>query len=290
MSADSHISKLDQAKVEGAEDLVKGMFQNNRKGEVENGSLSQTLGNFVHIVRDNRWIILVLVILAVIAGIFKAYSETPIYQARLTMAVEPSSYRRTSQTIFDPFAYRFYETQYELLKSRSVAERVVDRLALVDRPSSKTLLTRPSVFRSLLNEFGGLLGVKFHDDLADNLQQTELSDAERETKRQWLTRVIQGGVSVSGGEKTNLVQVTFNSIDPEFSAEIANALVDAYIEQGLDSQLNRSQQTSQWLSQRLDDLRSSLDSAQAKLNEFLLNENLLESSRNSQIDLSLIHI
>ena len=284
MSADSHISKLDQAKVEGAEDLVKGMFQNNRKGEVENGSLSQTLGNFVHIVRDNRWIILVLVILAVIAGIFKAYSETPIYQARLTMAVEPSSYRRTSQTIFDPFAYRFYETQYELLKSRSVAERVVDRLALVDRPSSQTLLTRPSVFRSLLNEFGGLLGVKFHDDLADNLQQTELSDAERETKRQWLTRVIQGGVSVSGGEKTNLVQVTFNSIDPEFSAEIANALVDAYIEQGLDSQLNRSQQTSQWLSQRLDDLRSSLDSAQAKLNEFLLSKNLLESSRNSQID------
>ena len=68
MSADSDISKIDQARVEGAEDLVKGMFQNTRKGEVENGSLSQTLGNFVYIVRDNRWIILVLVILAIRNG------------------------------------------------------------------------------------------------------------------------------------------------------------------------------------------------------------------------------
>ncbi|MFT6006332.1 MAG: hypothetical protein ACI9SX_001306 [Pseudoalteromonas tetraodonis] len=49
----------------------------------------------------------------------------------------------------------------------------------------------------------------------------------------WLTSIIKNGVNVRGGAKTNLVEVTFDSVNPQFTAEIANSLVDAYIEQGL---------------------------------------------------------
>ena len=267
-----------------SEAIIKGLFANKNTGVDSGESLSQTVGNFLQIARENRWLIALFIFLGVATGIYKVHSETPVYQAKLTMAVEPSSYQRSAQTIFDPFAYRFYETQYELIKSRSVAERVVDRLALVERGSVQALLQQPSVFSSLLAGMGRLFGSTVLDDSIDDLPQNGLSDTEKQKKRQWLTRVIQSGVSVSGGDKTNLVQVTFNSINPDFAAEVANALVDAYIEQGLDSRLNRSQQTSQWLSQRLDDLRASLDQAQLKLNDFLVNENLLESSRNNQID------
>ena len=245
---------------------------------------AQILGSFVQILRENRWLIIIFMLLGSIAGTLKSISETPVYQARLTMAVEPSSYRPSSQSVFDPYAFRFYETQYELLKSRSVAERVVDDLNLVERDSVQKLLIRPTFSRSVIKEFSDLTGIQIFDQEEVAPQPSRpLTEEETLKKKKWLTSVIQNGVNVSGGEKTNLVQVTFNSINPVFAADIANALVEAYIDQGLDSQLNRSQQTSRWLSQRIDDLKETLDQAQDNLQNFLIQEDMLDSSRSNQI-------
>lgn len=272
-----------------SESAVKNWFANGNSQTTvvdSNDSLANTLGSLLQTVRENRWAILLLMILGCVAGVFKAISETPVYQASLTMAVEPSS-SRNSQTVFDPYAYRFYETQYELIKSRSVAERVVDKLGLVERESVQNLLISPSLARSLAREFSSITGIRLTEiEPVATQKPVALSDSERQKKRAWLTGIIQGGVSVSGGSKTNLVQVTFNSINPDFAAEIANGLVEAYIEQGLDSQLNRSQQTSRWLSQRIDDLRITLDEAQSSLQQFLVSENLLGTSRDTQISIA----
>ena len=243
---------------------------------------------FIQLVRENRWLIIVFILVGAIAGTLKAISETPVYQARLTMAVEPSSYSPSSQSVFDPFAFRFYETQYELLKSRSVAERVVQRLGLVENRDVHQLLVRPTFVSSVIAEFNALTGrsndiEKKSRESNQIVKQAPLSEGEKQRKKTWLTNVIQQGVSVSGGEKTNLVQVTFKSVNPQFAAQIANALVEAYIEQGLDSQLNRSQQTSKWLSQKIEDLKITLDDAQTNLQSFLVNEGMLDSSRSSQI-------
>lgn len=246
-------------------------------------SLSVTLGGFIQTAKDNRWSIILIMLLGGVAGVFKAVSETPVYQASLTMAVEPSNSRNSTQSLFDPYAYRFYETQYELLKSRSVAERVVDEMNLVERDDVHKLLIPPSTLRSLASELERITGLSLIDDEQPVTKKSRLSSQEIQRKRAWLTQVVQGGVNVSGGSKTNLVEVKFNSINPVFAAEIANGLVAAYIEEGLDSQLNRSQQTTRWFSQRIDDLRVSLDESQARLQQFLVDENLLDTSRTEKI-------
>lgn len=247
-------------------------------------SLSQTLVYAVQTIKQNRWLIALFLILGVVGGIIKALSETPVYQAGLTMVVEPSgdAYRR--QGVFDPYAFRFYETQYELLKSRSVAERVVDKLNLVERESLDSLLVAPSLIASLFNEVERITGLEItHEPPPVKNKASTLTEAQSKRKKAWLTGVIQSGVSVSGGEKTNLVRVTYRSIDPDFAAEAANALVEAYIEEGLDSQLNRSQQTAQWFAQRIDDLKAKLDESQQQLQAFLVREGRLSSSRSDQI-------
>ena len=273
------------------EDTVKawlgGGQGNNNVSQTSNlnqgDNFAQVFGGFYQTVFENRWLIIVFMLLGAIGGTLKAISETPVYQARLTMAVEPSSYSPSAQSVFDPFAFRFYETQYELLKSRSVAERVVDLLNLVERDDVQKLLVQPSFVQSIVTEYQSITGAEFVEEPVGTTNTVTLSDNQKQRKKRWLTNVIQRGVNVSGGEKTNLVQVTFNSINPTFAADIANALVAAYIEQGLDSQLNRSQQTSQWLSQRIDDLKSTLDLAQVDLQTFLIEEDMLDSTRSSQI-------
>lgn len=252
-------------------------------GGLNNESLSNTLGGLLQTAKENRWGIILLMVLGCVAGILKAVSETPVYRAKLTMAVEPSVKQSTAQMMFNPYSFRFYETQYELIKSRSVAERVVDELELVERNSVQSLLVPPSTIRSLASEFKRISGIELISEPPISPNKKVLTEVERNSKRAWLTRVVQGGVSVKGGDKTNLVTVTFNSINPDFAAEIANGLVDAYIEEGLDSQSNRSQQTTRWLSQRIDGLRTTLDQAQLNLQRFLVQENLLDTSRSQQI-------
>ena len=278
---------LDQSSpVQKSETLVKNWFDGGSDNQAGNENLSHTLGNAIQIIKENQWAIIALMVLGCIAGVFKAVSEEPVYRARLTMAVEPSSYRGNNQSVFDPFAFRFYETQYELLKSRSVAERVVNRLNLAERQSVQQLLLAPSLTRSLAKEFTRITGIETVSQL-ELPNQTILQTPEQLRRRKaWLTQVIQSGVAVSGGDNTNLVEVTFNSTNPVFAAEIANALVDAYIEQGRDSQSNRTQQTTQWLSNRIDDLKISLDAAQSKLQQYLITEDMLDSSRSSQITTS----
>ena len=267
-------------------DLVSGWFAGNASSapSADADNISQSLGGLIQIIRENRWAIVLLMLLGCLAGIFKAVSETPIYQARLTMAVEPSGYQGSNSAMFDPFAYRFYETQYELIKSRSVAERVVDQLKLVERDSVQQLLVPPSFFESLAVEFAALTGITWFAQTAPQPSKVaNLTPQQAAQKRMWLTSIIKNGVTVRGGEKSNLVDVTFNSMNPQFAAEIANSLVSAYIEQGLDSQLNRSQQTTQWLSERIDDLKKTLDLAQQNLQNFLVQEDMLDSSRTNQI-------
>ncbi len=246
-------------------------------------SLAVSIRELLQVIKDSRSSIIALMVLGVIGGIIKALSETPVYQADLTMAVDPSSRPASSQALFDPYAYRFYETQYELLKSRSVAQRVVERLDLVNKESVTSLLIPPTLSQTLVKEFESLVGVTFTKVDDEINPSSKLSDLEIERRKAWLTSVVQSGVSVSGGEKTNLVNVTYRSINPNFAADVANALVEAYIDQGLDSQLNRSQQTTRWLSQRIDELKETLDQAQVNLQTFLVEEDMLDSSRSSDI-------
>ena len=146
-------------------------------------TLTVTLANFWQIIKDGKWGILALMLLGLIGGILKAVSETPVYQARLTMAVEPSMSHQTNINVFDPYAYRFYETQYELLKSRSVAERVVDRLNLVERQDVQRLLVSPSMLRSLAIEVSKLTGIQLVDEVEVSPKKVDLGPAEAQQKK-----------------------------------------------------------------------------------------------------------
>ena len=250
-------------------------------------SLSHLLAVAAQVLKEYKIFIIALTLLGMTAGVLKALSEPNVYQASLTMAVEPSSVRNASQSIFDPYAARFYQTQYELIRSRSVAERVVESLNLAERADVSSMLVIPSLGQQIMDQILSLLGIEgSNDEALGNEALLDLTQEQLAERRRWLTAVVQGGVNVSGGAKTHLVRVTFDSTNPQFAAEVANALVTAYIDQGLDSQADRSQQTTRWLSQRIDDLKQALDGSQAALQAFLIEEDMLGSTQSNQITTS----
>jgi len=181
-----------------------------------------------------KWSILILFILGCIVGTMKAINEDPIYQANLTMSVEPNNFKGNHQFQgFNPYALRFYETQYEMIRSRTVAEAVVDRLGLVERTNLRSILVPPSFSYKLKASLSKLpLMNNFFPEPVLTMEEMDkevFTDAERNSKRRWLTNVVKSGVQVKGTKVSQLIQVSFKSRDPEFAAEIANALVEAYI-------------------------------------------------------------
>ncbi len=99
---------------------------------------------------------------------------------------------------------------------------------MVERNDVRKLLIPPSASRSLAIEFERFTGISLIDEVHPDAEKSVLTPVEAKRKRAWLTRIVQGGVRVSGGSKTNLVQVRFDSINPEFAAEIANGLVASF--------------------------------------------------------------
>lgn len=248
---------------------------------------NQMLTGVVNTLLHYKWSILLFLLLGGLLGGLKAINEDPVYRAQLTMLVEPSNRPSSGQPVlFNPYGFRFYETQYELIRSRSVADRVVQDLRLLERPSLDQLLVPPSFgvklkqWMASLPYFDRLISVTPSPSSFD-LQS--LTPEQKLARQQWLSSVIQRGVRVTGAQKTQLVTVSFDSRDPDFAAEVANALVEAYISLGLESQLNRSEKTSRWLTQRLEEVRINLSESEQRLQEYLLDTGSVDLQRSREI-------
>ncbi len=67
---------------------------------------------------------------------------------------------------------------------------------------------------------------------------------------------------------TRLIQVTYESHDPNQAAEISNALIDSYKNQYLQSHYDASTEASNWLTKQLSDLKANVEDSEKKLTDF----------------------
>ena len=67
---------------------------------------------------------------------------------------------------------------------------------------------------------------------------------------------------------TRLIQVTYESHDPKQAAQIANALIESYKNQYLQSHYDATTETSNWLTKQLSDLKANVEDSEKKLTDF----------------------
>jgi capsular exopolysaccharide synthesis family protein len=234
----------------------------------------KTLADYWRIVRRHRWSIILLTILGMLIGLFKAGNEIPVFRASLTMVVEPDFSNLTTPqgALVLADSWRFYETQYELLRSRTVAERVVDKLDLTRR-SPADLTARTGVVEYLRE----LLNLESVDGALRAQSVAPGSAAEEKSRKEKFIALIQGGVGVAGSEKSQIVTVSFDSTDAKFAADAANALVDAYVEMGLESRLDRARRTGAWLTEQVEEMRKKVAKSDEELQAYQSREQLVDT-------------
>ena len=136
----------------------------------------------------------------------------------------------------------FLRTQHELLKSRKVAQSVLEQLgpdravilASMETDSESGFDWRDWVPQSWL-------------ELVDQPQPYIAESDPDEDLIDWL----RYGLGVYTVRETSMVMVSFDATDPELAARVANAYTRAYLDYNLQQRIESTTEASQWLEQQL---------------------------------------
>ncbi|MFQ5713799.1 MAG: GumC family protein [Candidatus Scalinduaceae bacterium] len=99
------------------------------------------LTDYVHIVQRRKWIIIALLVTSVAIATIRTFKATPVYQATTQVMIDrenPNVVAFKEVMSIDSSEKMFYQTQYRVMASRSIALRVINSLNLKDNPEFKS--------------------------------------------------------------------------------------------------------------------------------------------------------
>ena len=210
-------------------------------------------------IRKHRWLVLTTFFAVLAPVAIWVFWQKPIYRAHALLEIQKESRDiLTAQDLFAPdvVSDEYLETQYKILENDSLVGRVMDQLGLDHLPEFARSSWRPWR-RQKTGSKVQLLAA-----------QGPLTEPDAAAKQQALARV-RDRLEVSPIRRSRLVEVNFDSQDPELAARVANTLVSDYIEQANEARLEASQKASQSLSRQLADVRTKLEESETALQAFV---------------------
>jgi capsular exopolysaccharide synthesis family protein len=228
--------------------------------------------DYARVVVKRRHVALTAFSIVALASIVYSFTATPIYEGRVQLLIESDDpnivdfKQVTSDGVNANTLSRqdYYQTQYRLLQSRSVATKTIDALTLWEHAELRPDL-RPEGFsvsgavRSAREWMGGL----FAADREAEAPGADETAAQAEAIDNFLERL-----TVAPIRNSRLVEVAFRSEEPRLSANVANAVAKAYIDMNLDFRFRATQEASEWLEAQLAEQRKGVESAEARLQQY----------------------
>jgi polysaccharide biosynthesis transport protein len=190
----------------------------------------------------------VLALVCAAGGVVHYFITPKMYQATTTIQIDRRSLslggNLESPWLENWWNMEFYPTQYKLLESRGLAERVVTDLRLYEDP----------VFNPSWARWGG-----------DEAPATpQLDDAALGGMGQRLL----GGLEIAPIKGTQLVQIHFRSMSGELAARVANGVADAFIDWGIQTRSESAGKASSFLGRQIEDLKAELGDKEATLQAY----------------------
>jgi capsular exopolysaccharide synthesis family protein len=237
-----------------------------------------SLRDFWRLVQARRGIVAAAILASLAAAAVYNFVKVPTYLATVSIQIDreqPNIARLDDELSRLPERPDYIETQYKILRSRTLARRVIEHLDLEGVPEltrGVTQLTR---------------GVPELAHGAPNLTPKASGGVPQRPASPWAAPEPGGGphprvvdaflarLRVDPGKGTRLVDVSFESEDPRLAPAAANALADEYIEHNLEAKWNTTQKASGWLQQQLASLQEALQASESALHEYAARHSIL---------------
>jgi capsular exopolysaccharide synthesis family protein len=223
------------------------------------------VGDYLERLR-RRWKLVAVLVVVCLAGAAIKYAITPKeFRAATRIQIESRSLSPING-VENPWLenflnIRYYPTQYELLKSRGLAERVVMNLGLFDDPS----------FNPGGEAMAGL-----------DVDTLDPESADAAVLGQLAAR-LGGGLEVKQVGDTQLFDIAYRASSPEFAARAANGFAEAFIDWGITTRTTTAGRASSFLSSQVESLKREIDDKEARLQAFSRETDILSLDRESNV-------
>lgn len=197
------------------------------------GGLDINLATIWRIVSEWRWLILALTAVGIAGAIVVTLLTTPIYRATATLEVSPPE----SEIMEDGKASRsqmqvdraYLATQYGLLASRSLAQRVAQDLNLASNPAFAP------------------------------------AGADRAARLRSATGVLVANFKVDPVKESRLIKISFSSPDPSAAATVTNSYADNFINSNLERRYEASSYARSFLERQIANVKGELEKSERQL-------------------------
>ena len=233
----------------------------------------RSIRQYVDVVYKRLPWILALTIIVTAAAAFYMYKQPSEYEATTLMLIEP---RRPKVTSKDSININFgndvnyYNTQLKLLQNPKLMRDVVIDLGLYKQPdlfdekSRGAFATVRSMFSSEKPETAGTGSLAVITESDETRPDNKLVPTPEEQARvqQYASRLK---VEVSQRERTNLVDVSVRTSDPNLAASVANRVADVFKTQDAKRETEGAEQAKEDLARSIEELKTTISGQEAEL-------------------------
>ena len=216
---------------------------------------------YFEIVRRHKGPLLLVALLGLLTSILLTLPQTRVYQARASLEIQNLNENFLNMRDVNPTTNEMgsspaesdLQTQVKILQSDSVLERVIAKLDL-----EKTL--SPQKDRGRLSSWLAALG---------------LPGLGPASPREEALRQVRKNLTVKTEVNTRLVDIRYDSADPQLAAAFVNALTTEFIQQNVEARWKTTQQTGDWLTREMADVRRKLEQSEDELQSYAHSSGLL---------------
>ena len=219
--------------------------------------------------------------IVVAMAMLESYSATPMYRSLSRIVIQDERMTAIGTLNSNDPAYwqdpePYFNTQYRILQSRGLARRVI-RTMPPPPPAQPSAFSRALALpRQLVNRWR---------------QRPVREEGEAPAKDETASEsaaigAFLGGLEISPVKGTRLVEIIYSSPDPEYAARAANTVAREYVQQNLDSKLENTNSTLDWLKEELDKQRKKVEASERAMANYQEGQNAmsLDDRQNVVVD------
>ncbi len=254
------------------------------------------LAKIVKVVWRGKWVIAACALMGLVLAANHVYRVvTPMYSANAAVILEEDYSKKLNVSDFDPsLSANFFTfgTQTRVFTSRYLAEKVVTDLNLLENPyfnpympeqGSLEKQAEPGVLskirQALRTAKASVMG--WFSASEDAARPVPAKPTDRDILDATINAAL-GSISVSNATDTYVYDLTAVTPYPDLSALLATAWAEAYVQNQRDVKFEETQKATEWLSDKVTELKAELETSEAKLSAFntetaLINSSVLEN-------------
>lgn len=232
---------------------------------------------YLEVVLRRKKIIIAFFAIVLISTLISTLMTVPEYRAtaKLEISLENPKVVNFDQVVeLETKSEEFYETQYLLLKSKSLGKLVVEKLNLAERQELEAKNSKPNIVSRAISSVKSLIrstigGIKKMvvkpSDTGPSSADAAIAEVSKQDR---LINSFIGGLEIAPIGNSRLVEVSYVSNDRKFAADAVNTLADTFIEWILNRKLDATKQGRDFLKKQIEQAQSNLEQSEEKLNEF----------------------